>query len=75
MFWRFVALSYLKQLFFSGKIVMTDYNMKTYRIDDIAWNESPKATFTMRDEQVSYISYYKKVIYINRKNSLSLIAL
>lgn len=49
-------------MFFSGKIVMTDYNMKTYRIDDIAWNETPSSTFQIRDDMVTYMDYYKKVI-------------
>lgn len=49
-------------LLFSDKIVITDYNMKTYRIDDIAWNENPTATFKMREETVSYLEYYKKVM-------------
>lgn len=44
-----------------GKIVLTTYNNKTYRVDDIAWDVSPQATFTMRDEQISYMDYYHKV--------------
>lgn len=45
-----------------GKIVMTDYNKKTYRVDDVTFDESPKSTFRMKDQNVSYIDYYYKVI-------------
>ncbi|CAK1545910.1 unnamed protein product [Leptosia nina] len=44
----------------SGQIVMTDYNKKTYRVDDVAWNETPKSTFRMKEETISYIEYYQK---------------
>ncbi|XP_028164126.1 piwi-like protein Siwi [Ostrinia furnacalis] len=43
-----------------GKIVMTDYNKKTYRIDDVSWDSSPRSTFKMKDEMVSYMDYYQK---------------
>lgn len=44
---------------------MTDYNKKTYRVDDVSWDASPRSTFKMRDENVSYIDYYYKVIYLD----------
>ncbi|CAH0714406.1 unnamed protein product, partial [Brenthis ino] len=43
-----------------GKIVMTDYNKKTYRVDDVTFDESPKSTFRMKDQNISYIDYYYK---------------
>ncbi|XP_072938555.1 piwi-like protein Siwi [Epargyreus clarus] len=43
-----------------GKIVMTDYNKKTYKIDDVDWTANPESTFKMRDQAVSYIEYYQK---------------
>ncbi|KAL0880899.1 hypothetical protein ABMA27_002071 [Loxostege sticticalis] len=43
-----------------GKIVMTDYNKKTYRIDDVSWDSSPRSTFKMKEENVSYMDYYYK---------------
>ncbi|CAH0581309.1 unnamed protein product [Chrysodeixis includens] len=55
--------SHYKRLFLEdivGKIVMTDYNKKTYRVDDVSWDASPRSTFKMRDEQVSYMDYYYK---------------
>ncbi|KAH9639050.1 hypothetical protein HF086_003581 [Spodoptera exigua] len=48
-----------------GKIVMTVYNKKTYRVDDVSWQVSPKSTFKMRDETITYMDYYKKKYKIN----------
>ncbi|XP_068460923.1 piwi-like protein 1 [Clinocottus analis] len=42
-----------------GLIVLTKYNNKTYRIDDIAWDHTPNNTFTKRDKEVSFKEYYK----------------
>ena len=54
-----------------GNIVMTGYNRRTYRVDDIKWDLSPKSTFTTSQPQVlgkdtsgvqkeiSYMDYYK----------------
>lgn len=44
-----------------GAVVLTDYNNKTYTIDDIQWNLNPSATFACKGEDVSYVNYYKKV--------------
>ncbi|XP_030647575.1 piwi-like protein 2 [Chanos chanos] len=44
-----------------GSIVITRYNNRTYRIDDIEWTKSPKDTFTMADgTQTSFTDYYRK---------------
>ncbi|XP_035236171.1 piwi-like protein 2 [Anguilla anguilla] len=44
-----------------GSIVLTRYNNRTYRIDDIEWAKSPKDTFTMADgSQISFLDYYSK---------------
>ena len=44
-----------------GEIVMTEYNNKTYRIDDIAWDTHPQNTFKQRDgTDITFIDYYKK---------------
>uniref|UniRef100_A0A2H1V8Y3 SFRICE_015587 n=1 Tax=Spodoptera frugiperda TaxID=7108 RepID=A0A2H1V8Y3_SPOFR len=48
-----------------GKIVMTNYNRRTYRVDDVAWLATPKSTFNLRNEKISYIDYYKKKYNIN----------
>nr|XP_033813092.1 piwi-like protein 1 isoform X1 [Geotrypetes seraphini]XP_033813093.1 piwi-like protein 1 isoform X1 [Geotrypetes seraphini]XP_033813094.1 piwi-like protein 1 isoform X1 [Geotrypetes seraphini]XP_033813095.1 piwi-like protein 1 isoform X1 [Geotrypetes seraphini]XP_033813096.1 piwi-like protein 1 isoform X1 [Geotrypetes seraphini] len=44
-----------------GLIVLTKYNNKTYRVDDIDWDTNPKFTFKKSDgSEISYIDYYKK---------------
>ncbi|XP_037537105.1 piwi-like protein 1 [Nematolebias whitei] len=42
-----------------GLIVLTKYNNKTYRIDDIAWDHTPTNTFKRGDAEISFKSYYK----------------
>lgn len=42
-----------------GTSVLTRYNNKTYRIDDIAWDKTPKYVFSKGDQQISLIDYYK----------------
>lgn len=44
-----------------GRVVMTTYNNKTYRIDDVDFNMSPADTFKTPTGDVSYIDYYRKV--------------
>uniref|UniRef100_A0A8C9WXA7 Piwi-like RNA-mediated gene silencing 1 n=1 Tax=Sander lucioperca TaxID=283035 RepID=A0A8C9WXA7_SANLU len=44
-----------------GLIVLTKYNNKTYRIDDIAWDHTPNNTFTRGDKDISFKNYYKTV--------------
>ncbi|KAG8574131.1 hypothetical protein GDO81_009061 [Engystomops pustulosus] len=44
-----------------GSIVITRYNNRTYRIDDIEWKKTPKDVFTMSDgTNISFIDYYSK---------------
>lgn len=50
-----------------GATVLTKYNNKTYRIDDIKWDLNPQTTFDKRGTQVSLIDYYqvkKKLIFL-----------
>ncbi|KAG5326523.1 AGO3 protein, partial [Acromyrmex heyeri] len=42
-----------------GTSVLTRYNNKTYRIDDVAFNKTPTDKFSKNGEQISYIDYYK----------------
>nr|XP_020446024.1 LOW QUALITY PROTEIN: piwi-like protein 1 [Monopterus albus] len=42
-----------------GLIVLTKYNNKTYRIDGIAWDQSPINTFLRGNTEVSFVDYYK----------------
>uniref|UniRef100_A0AAQ5ZMN7 Piwi-like protein 2 n=1 Tax=Amphiprion ocellaris TaxID=80972 RepID=A0AAQ5ZMN7_AMPOC len=44
-----------------GSIVITRYNNRTYRIDGIEWNKSPKDTFTLMDgTETTFVEYYSK---------------
>nr|XP_012595130.1 piwi-like protein 4 [Microcebus murinus] len=44
-----------------GLIVLTRYNNKTYRIDDIDWSVRPTHTFQKRDgTEITYVDYYKQ---------------
>jgi len=53
-----------------GAIVMTKYNNKTYRIDDILWDKSPSDTFPGRDgAETSYVKYYKERYGITIKDT------
>ncbi|XP_068616765.1 piwi-like protein 1 isoform X2 [Brachionichthys hirsutus] len=42
-----------------GLSVLTKYNNKTYRIDDIAWDHTPNNTFKKGDKDVTFKDYYK----------------
>ncbi|XP_065594749.1 piwi-like protein 1 isoform X1 [Cyrtonyx montezumae] len=44
-----------------GLIVLTKYNNRTYRVDDIDWDANPQCTFRRADgSEISYIDYYKR---------------
>ncbi|XP_052501028.1 piwi-like protein 2 [Budorcas taxicolor] len=44
-----------------GNIVITRYNNRTYRIDDVDWNKTPKDSFTMSDgKEITFLDYYSK---------------
>lgn len=48
----------IKQLV--GSVVITRYNNRTYRIDDIDWSKTPQDTFTLASgEDVTFVSYYR----------------
>ncbi|XP_046643892.1 piwi-like protein Siwi [Daphnia pulicaria] len=44
-----------------GKVVMTHYNKRTYRIDDIDFTKNASSTFHLRreDRDITYLEYYK----------------
>lgn len=42
-----------------GLIVLTKYNNRTYRIDDIAWDHTPNNTFKRGDAEISFKNYLK----------------
>ncbi|XP_054031442.1 piwi-like protein 2 [Dryobates pubescens] len=44
-----------------GSVVITHYNYRTYRIDDICWDKSPRSTFTLASgEEVTFLDYYRR---------------
>lgn len=49
-----------------GSIVLTRYNNKTYRIDDIAWDLTPLSTFDNSiGQKITYKDYYKRTYDID----------
>lgn len=54
-----------------GNVVLTKYNNKTYRIDDVDYNENPKSTFKKKSKDgfvnVRYVDYFEKVSTIYSK--------
>ncbi|XP_065358505.1 protein aubergine [Calliphora vicina] len=59
-----------------GTVVLTDYNNKTYRVDDVDFKASPMSKFATKDGEISYIEYYKKRynIHIRDQNQPMLIS-
>lgn len=43
-----------------GSVVLTRYNNKTYRIDDIDFDSNPTKTFKTTTGEISYVEYYKR---------------
>uniref|UniRef100_A0A8C0D1Y7 Piwi-like protein 3 n=1 Tax=Balaenoptera musculus TaxID=9771 RepID=A0A8C0D1Y7_BALMU len=44
-----------------GSSVLTKYNNRTYRVDDITWEKSPSSTFTRSDgSETSFVDYYRE---------------
>ncbi|XP_058062361.1 protein argonaute-3 [Anopheles bellator] len=43
-----------------GAVVLTRYNHKTYRIDEILFDESPSSQFTCQGRDMSYVEYYRQ---------------
>uniref|UniRef100_A0A1A9WEW9 Piwi domain-containing protein n=1 Tax=Glossina brevipalpis TaxID=37001 RepID=A0A1A9WEW9_9MUSC len=43
-----------------GSIVITRYNNKTYRIDDICFDRSPQSTFSVKGFTVNFLDYYRQ---------------
>lgn len=45
-----------------GSVVLTDYNNRTYHIDDVDFNTRPNSTFQKADgSSISYVDYYRSV--------------
>lgn len=52
-----------------GAVVLTRYNNRTYRIDDVNYNASPMDTFVMDGREVTYVEYYKSHYNITIKDT------
>lgn len=52
-----------------GCTVITRYNNRTYRIDDIDFNNSPLSVFKQGDRMISYKDYYKQHYNIDIKDA------
>ena len=42
-----------------GATIMTSYNKRTYKIDDVEFNITPRDTFTTEEKEISYVEYFK----------------
>ncbi|PKU30702.1 piwi-like 2 [Limosa lapponica baueri] len=43
-----------------GNVVITRYNNRTYRIDDIDWNKTPRDSFTLASgQEITFVDYYR----------------
>ena len=42
-----------------GTSVLTRYNNETYRIDDVAWDKTPRFEFERKGQKISLLEYYK----------------
>jgi aubergine-like protein len=58
-----------------GTVVITRYNNKTYRVDDVDFSKSASSTFDMKGQQKSFVQYYQEQygIRINDQNQPLLI--
>ncbi|GBN60497.1 Piwi-like protein 1, partial [Araneus ventricosus] len=43
-----------------GCVVMTNYNNRTYSVQDIDWSLNPSKTFDSKEGLISYVQYYRK---------------
>ncbi|KAM6298089.1 piwi-like protein 1 [Aegotheles albertisi] len=44
-----------------GLVVLTKYNNRTYRVDDIDWDGNPRCSFLRSDgSEISFVDFYKK---------------
>nr|XP_020860017.1 piwi-like protein 1 isoform X4 [Phascolarctos cinereus] len=43
-----------------GQIVYTKHNNRTYRVDDIDWEQNPRSTFEKDGSDISFLNYYRQ---------------
>ncbi|XP_070142448.1 protein argonaute-3 isoform X2 [Drosophila kikkawai] len=51
-----------------GNIVLTRYNNRTYKINEICFDQTPMASFQTKSGETSYLDYYKKYHNITIKD-------
>ncbi|XP_034472426.1 protein argonaute-3 [Drosophila innubila] len=51
-----------------GSVIITRYNNRTYKIDDICFSENPQSRFETRTGSLSYLEYYRTHHNINIKD-------
>lgn len=44
-----------------GETVLTMYNNKTHRIDDVSFDITPSSTFLKKDKEITILQYYAEV--------------
>lgn len=42
-----------------GTIVMTPYNNRTYRVDDIDWKQNPRSSFMVDGKPKTFVEYFQ----------------
>ncbi|KAF2879557.1 hypothetical protein ILUMI_26606 [Ignelater luminosus] len=53
-----------------GSVVLTEYNNRTYHIDDVDFNTNPNSTFSKRDgTSISYRQYFRERYNLNITNN------
>lgn len=52
-----------------GTVVLTDYNNRTYRVDDVKFDMSPLSKFSTRDGEINFVDYYKKKYQISIRDT------
>jgi aubergine len=48
-----------------GQTVITKYNNKTYKIDEIIWDKSPRDSFERKAGSITFLDYYRQSYHIN----------
>lgn len=52
-----------------GVVVMTGYNNRTYRVDDVDFNSTPLSSFQMKDgSSITFMEYYQTVMRLYTYN-------
>uniref|UniRef100_A0A0A9YSH4 Protein piwi n=1 Tax=Lygus hesperus TaxID=30085 RepID=A0A0A9YSH4_LYGHE len=50
-----------------NSIVLTRYNNKNYKVDDVDWESTPNSTFDKKGQEVTYKEYFRQKYQLNIK--------